>query len=123
MQSPVKEILLIDDDPVYNEINALLLKKLYPDINVHQTTSVDMAIEHIQRQSSPPDLIFLDLNLPGKGGLEFIKVYRKHFNQNNIYLLSSASQLLNKEIRQTYKQVAGVIEKPLQEHKLKQIMG
>jgi len=117
----IKTVMFIDDDPIYNEINKLLFEKLYPDVAVMLATSADQAIDQLDKATHMPDIIFLDLNLPGKDGISFIDEYEKRWGSNNIYLLSSSSQLLNKKIQQSYHRVRGVIEKPLQEAKLAEI--
>lgn len=63
--------ILIDDEPLATKELSVMLQK-FPDIEIVDTASNSKeAIEKIQ--SLHPELIFLDINLPGKSGFELLE--------------------------------------------------
>jgi two-component system LytT family response regulator len=63
--------LLIDDEPLALTELKIMLEK-YPDIVVNDTAS--NAIEALEKiESLKPQLIFLDINMPGKSGFELLE--------------------------------------------------
>ena len=117
-------VMFVDDDPINNRMHELLFKGLYPQVTVIKTTSVDDAISHL---SSKPDQlparIFLDLNLPGKNGWQFIEEFKSLDLNIDIYLLTSSIDLFNHDTSQAHPEVKDFLEKPLQEHQLKSIFS
>ena len=75
----LNRVLLIDDDPMTNEINKR---------NIHQanlSTHVDVvlggreALDYFQRIENitlPLDLILLDIKMPEMDGFEFLEIYK-----------------------------------------------
>jgi putative two-component system response regulator len=65
MEQP-KHILIIEDDPMNNRLLSTILTRLGYDVD----TAFDGISGLAKVESSPPDLILLDLNLPGIDGYE-----------------------------------------------------
>ncbi len=117
-------VMFVDDDAINNEINLMLLNKLYPKIEVIIKNSVDSAIEHlIDTSVQNPNKIFLDINLPIKSGWDFLEEF-KSLNISNIdlYMLTSALDLLDQDIRKKHPEVKDFVEKPLYDYKLEKIL-
>lgn len=73
---PSGTLLIVDDDAAVRE----LLSQRLEARNYHCTTAGD-GEEAIQRiRLEVPDLILLDLNMPGMDGMEFLRLARKHIN-------------------------------------------
>ncbi len=60
-------VLVVDDEPGVRESLRMLLRD---ECELVPTGSVDEALRALQ--SNPPDLVLLDLGLPGRSGLEFL---------------------------------------------------
>ena len=70
-QARIEQILIVDDDKEFNEMLRQVLNKLYPEAKVSQTFDgfdAGRAIPETQ-----PDLVFLDINLPGVDGFRLCK--------------------------------------------------
>ena len=66
-------ILVVDDDPNISRLEQLYLEKEGYEVRV--AADGDKAIEAFRRL--PPDLILLDVMLPGADGYEVLKTVRK----------------------------------------------
>jgi CheY-like chemotaxis protein len=78
-------ILLIDDNPADNEFHKIKIMKAGVCNHIQIVTNGQKALEYIIKAGEPkqsesfpkPDLIFLDINMPGMNGFEFLEAYNK----------------------------------------------
>lgn len=81
MNKKIPFVLLIDDDQATNFFNLMMVSKHTDFENVSAVRSGFEAIEYItaipHRNIQKPDLIFLDINMPGMNGWDFLRVYSK----------------------------------------------
>jgi len=99
MQKKIKEILIIDDDPITRK----LVSKFLPatEFKVVEADSIGQAVEYLLENT--PHLILLDMMLPDMSGLEFQKECANLIPQGVIVIaLSSRSEkkVINKAIEQ-----------------------
>ncbi|MCR4627245.1 MAG: response regulator transcription factor [Treponema sp.] len=67
-------ILVIEDVPEMSDLISLYLKK--SGMNVTACTTAEKALEKLK--DFKPDLVLLDLNLPGMSGFEFLEKFRNN---------------------------------------------
>jgi CheY-like chemotaxis protein len=99
------KILLIDDDSITNFINSSVIKNMGLGKVVKVVTNGMEAIEYINRdckiENNYPDLILIDINMPGMDGFEFLKEYRnlkiKECQKTTIMILTTSSSSRDKE--------------------------
>ncbi len=125
-----KKVLLIDDDDIDLYVSKRILKSYSFSEVIITTNSVKDALEYITNNisnSPPPEIIFLDLNMPGENGLDFLNAFeiisKEHKLSCNIALLINVVDSNDKETAQakSHPMVKYVFEKPLTEDKLKKI--
>lgn len=76
--SGVKLIMLIDDNKLDNFFHERVIRKFSSDIDVLLIESGAEALEYLGRcDNIIPNLIFLDINMPGMNGWEFLEKYRE----------------------------------------------
>jgi len=113
-------VFIIDDDLMQNEIHTILLQKIYPGINIKTFKGSNEAIEAIDLQELP-DIIFLDLHLPGEDNSIFLDAHEKRNLSSDIYLMSALAFINDQSLSKQYSAVKEFISKPLLEHKIKHI--
>jgi response regulator RpfG family c-di-GMP phosphodiesterase len=70
--------MLVDDSPDDNFFHEREIKKNDPGIVVLKKDSGTEALKCLKTQEHPhSDLIFLDINMPGMNGWEFLEEYKK----------------------------------------------
>lgn len=78
-------IMLIDDNPADNEFHTIAIKEADVCNIVKVVTNGKQALEYLKKSHDPgqgeefpsPNLIYLDVNMPGMSGFEFLEEYQK----------------------------------------------
>ena len=128
MKKELKHILLIDDDEATNFLHELLLKGLFPEVQITLAWNGQEAIDFlkaVKNSEDLPDLIFLDINMPVMNGWEFLKEYEalsKDFYKSVVAFMVTSS--LNKNDKQTADDSASIdlyLPKPITEEDLERV--
>lgn len=80
------KILIIEDVPEMSELVSMYLTK--EGMAVSKASSAEEALGILK--SFTPDLVILDLNLPGMSGFDFLKKFRGEYNNTIPVIISSA---------------------------------
>ena len=68
--------MLIDDSSDDNFIHERAIKKTSSDFSIITKTSAKEALEYLAERTQPRvELIFLDINMPGMNGWDFLEAY------------------------------------------------
>ncbi len=95
MQSLPGSVMLVDDDLDDHEILCLALESVSPSIACLYYDSAQKALDHlIQNAVAHPDYIFLDLNLPGMNGMQFLEALKKDESCNAIPVIAYSTSIL-----------------------------
>lgn len=117
-------ILLADDD----EDDRLFFTDAIEELKVRTAVStVNDGVQLMQRLNNPdiklPNLIFLDLNMPIKGGMECLKEIRSDNNLKNISVAIYSTSASEEDIEETFVKGANIyIKKPNDFVELKKIL-
>jgi len=120
----MKEIVLVDDDSINNYVNKELIRKRHPDIKLVSLESPLFAINYLAGDTAQePDLVLLDLNMPLLNGWEFVeKLQEKNIHQNVIILTSSINPM-DRRISEAYDMVKGFLVKPINVDELDELLS
>lgn len=103
--SKIKFILLADDDDDDTMLFLEAAEKLSSKIKVSIASDGQLLLSSLE-SSSKPDIIFLDLNMPKKSGLECLKSIRSNPKYDNIPVIIYSTSQNKKDIDTCYKEGA-----------------
>lgn len=90
-----KTILLIDDDIDEIELMKEVVAELDPDVDCHYARNGVHALSILgSLESSMPDMIFLDINMPVMNGWEFLKNLKSspHFKEIPVVVYTTSNR-------------------------------
>lgn len=124
------KILLIDDDPLFLSLTSKKLHSASFLEEIKCVTHVKDAREYldfcINEEAPFPDVIFLDVKMPGIGGMDFADLYSRRYAQDNpdtkLVILSAFCSRKDKEKAMEIPAVDEVVEKPLTIEKLNRLL-
>jgi len=102
------DVLIVEDNPS----DVRLIREAFTDSMSQGNFSVfgdgETALEHLKKIEpenlhTRPDLIILDLNLPGKSGLEVLKEIKSHPSLKSIPVVVLTSSNSDEHVSQSYK--------------------
>ncbi|HEY9840403.1 MAG TPA: response regulator [Candidatus Obscuribacterales bacterium] len=108
-------IWFIDDDPISNLICMAMTKKMQVPPAVKSHVSAAAALTELENSDAWPSLIFLDLNMPGCDGWEFLERFHRIAQQKatKVVVLSSSIQENDVHRAETDPAVHAYLSKPL----------
>lgn len=118
------KIFLIDDNNIDLLISRKMLMKYDANLEVQEFSKAREAVVALQdEQEGLPDLILLDLNMPGMNGWEFLEAIKDLGRQpKHVYILTSSLDERDKSTSAQYKIVKGYITKPLTTASIEQVL-
>jgi len=105
--------LVLEDEPETNELMCTTLKNFFAE--VHSAVDAESAMELFEKHS--PDIIFIDIILPGKSGLDVAKEIRE-LNPKQIIVIVSASNDMGNISEAVKIGVNNFIRKPIDTDKM-----
>ena len=122
-------ILLVEDDPGDQKLITVSLKNQKLATSVHIAGSGEEAMEFLYQRGKysddapQPDLILLDLNMPGMGGKEFLRWIKGDEKMKSIPVIILTSSDSDGDIIDTYNlHASGYVKKPAELEDFKRVM-
>ncbi len=114
-------ILIVDDELFALKLHAQLLAQL-GFTSIRSCRSGPEALARLAEESDHPDLILLDLNMPGMDGIEFIRRLVDRRFAGRLVLVSGEDERVLKTVEKLaeahHVRVLGHLSKPVQQEKL-----
>lgn len=113
----IEHIMMVDDEDDYHLITRLMLKKAGFSGRLTTFLSADDALDHLQGTSERPDLLLVDINMPGTNGFEFIESCERGGllprRGTTVIMCSSSNRPLDMDMAHRLASVHGYVEKAL----------
>jgi response regulator RpfG family c-di-GMP phosphodiesterase len=129
MEYKYKTVLLVDDSYIDNLISKKIMESNYYAENIivmeSSKQAIDFISESILSKQNIPQVLFLDIRMPGMNGFDFLEEFSKieGLKEHNlkIYILSSSLDPTDYKKIQGNKLISKFIGKPLTPHILEEI--
>jgi len=112
-------ILIVDDSRVSRLLSRQFILSLRPDWRIEEAGSGEEAVARLD--SLDPDLVLLDVNMPGMGGIAAIEKLREKRPGVNITLVTANVQDAIRGKAQALG--VGFVEKPITEARIQQVVS
>ncbi len=130
MKSKLNKILLIDDSEADNYIHSRVIKKADVTNEIVVKLGAQEALDYLQTKENGqypnPDLIFLDINMPGLNGWDFLEEYKKLDKEQKkgvvVCMLSTSAPDIERQNITKYEEIKSYSQKPLTNEALKHII-
>jgi two-component system, NarL family, nitrate/nitrite response regulator NarL len=113
----VQKAVLIDDSEIDLYIQKRFLEVSHFSEELVMYNSANEALSRLKSEPSPPDIIFLDLNMPDDDGLTFLKNFSNLpalvTEKSKIVVLTSSESKAERNQVLKFKEVIHFITKPL----------
>ncbi|MDF7815211.1 response regulator [Hymenobacter sp. YC55] len=123
-------VLLVDDDPTTNFLNRKLLLRMGVTDQVRVALNGREALAELhacqQQPTHCPVLLFLDVNMPVMGGLEFLEAYQQlPLTQQSAVVVVMLTTSVDPRDQQRADQlpVAAYLTKPLTQQQVEQVLA
>src|SRR5262245_30316095 len=126
MNGRFRKAYLIDDDLTFNVITKMLLTRFGFAEEIIEYSDASNALSNLKRSDEAyPEVIFLDLNMPGMDGWSFLNEYQSLpeniTKECKLYILTSSISDADRSKSLSYSFVEDFITKPLAFDRVQQI--
>lgn len=118
----MKEIILIDDEPLVNKIHTVLIRSAKADQLLTAFTDPVMGFEYVKDHKGNK-LVLLDINMPVMNAWDILNGLKEHRVSIDIIILSSSINPEDKQKAQSFENVKAFLNKPLSKENIRKIIG
>ncbi|MEP2736954.1 MAG: response regulator [Erythrobacter sp.] len=116
-----RTILVVDDCDLTQMVIAMEIARFNPSVTIIEAFDGQEAMEKLREMSSPPEAIFLDINMPRMNGHDFLEAYQAgSMEQGNVAMMSSSSLDEDRQRAEQYACVKHYFTKPFNAQHLEQ---
>lgn len=117
----MKEIILIDDEPLINKIHTVLIRSAKPDQLLTAFTDPIMGFEYVKDHTGNK-LVLLDINMPIMNAWDFLSALAANRVSIDVIILSSSINPEDKIKALSYKNVKAFLNKPLSKENIRKLI-
>lgn len=124
-----KDILIIDDDPVYRLLVNIMVKEIDSSLQIIECEDGSVGLSKLTslQNSKHQVIILLDINMPTLNGWEFLEKIEEmpsnELPEFKLFMVSSSIDQSDKERSKAYKSISSFYHKPLKREDLMAIIG
>lgn len=122
-----KRILLVDDNEADNVYHEIVLRRAGYTGEIVVCDSGEAALEYLRAHlEQPPELVLLDINMPGMDGFEFARCATPYLTgaaTATVVMLTSSASESDRRKAHELPVIRGYIIKPLTEHTATELLA
>ncbi len=81
------KILIVEDNPSFRQFFKENLESRFPSLKIFEAAEGKAALEIVEKEL--PELIFMDIQLPGENGLELTRKIKERYPQMTIIVVTT----------------------------------
>jgi CheY-like chemotaxis protein len=117
-------ICLIDDDPDHVLIITRAIREHGDESTIHAASDGDEALAWLRSAETLPDLVLLDINMPGLSGFDVLEALKADERLKTVPVVMLTSSDASADVARAYELGAsGYISKPSYLHDLRAVLG
>ena len=86
------KVVIADDHPIFRSGLKFLLESSFPSVRVTDFSSGDEVLDYLKTKE-PVDLVLLDIDMPGKNGLDTCELMKAQFSEIHVVILTMYKDL------------------------------
>ena len=109
---------MVDDDRIFLSLAQLVIKSVFDDVDIVTSKNGLEGLMNLEKE--PPNILFLDINMPVMDGWEFLSALKEKGDEIlfPIFITSSSVDPEDREKAERHPLVKGFIEKPITKEKI-----
>ena len=122
--APALRVLFVDDDPDHAVLITRAIKESDKTAEIQTASDGTEALALLRSAEDAPDLVLLDINMPGLSGLDVLARIKEDVALKRLPVVMLTSSELSSDIARAYELGAsGYISKPSLMHDLRAVLG
>jgi chemotaxis family two-component system response regulator Rcp1 len=122
--APALRVLFVDDDPDHAVLITRAIKESDKTAEIQTASDGTEALALLRSAEDAPDLVLLDINMPGLSGLDVLARIKEDAALRRLPVVVLTSSELSSDIARAYELGAsGYISKPSLMHDLRAVLG
>jgi chemotaxis family two-component system response regulator Rcp1 len=122
--APALRVLFVDDDPDHAVLITRAIKESDKTAEIQTASDGTEALALLRSAEDAPDLVLLDINMPGLSGLDVLARIKEDAALRRLPVVMLTSSELSSDIARAYELGAsGYISKPSLVHDLRAVLG
>ncbi|MDQ2827964.1 MAG: response regulator [Chloroflexota bacterium] len=122
--APALRVLFVDDDPDHAVLITRAIKESDKTAEIQTASDGTEALALLRSAEDAPDLVLLDINMPGLSGLDVLARIKEDAALRRLPVVMLTSSELSSDIARAYELGAsGYISKPSLMHDLRAVLG